>query len=262
MFSSLSLRSAERHRLYSAATRSFARALRLLRCVSSPLQPLHRLRRCAQCSRSDRICALARTHALLTCGRSLIGSLVAVLLCGSQIVSLLLSLRSTPASSSSLLFSLSLSLLSPLSLPVAMDVLECVSISRAEDAPLLERFYNELMIPNFPLKEVRKQEQHSRAKHKHHACASALAPCERRAQCVIVLRCVGTAGVAGAHCSVYTMCVSMRGLSRSWSHWSAGCPPCVRTATTPLRAARAVVISTSWFVSMARIKPARHSLEA
>lgn len=35
-----------------------------------------------------------------------------------------------------------------------MDVLECVSISTAEDAPLLERFYNELMIPNFPLKEV------------------------------------------------------------------------------------------------------------
>lgn len=44
-----------------------------------------------------------------------------------------------------------------------MDVLQCVSISKAEDAPLLERFYNELMIPNFPLKEVNTQQAHGTA---------------------------------------------------------------------------------------------------
>lgn len=36
-----------------------------------------------------------------------------------------------------------------------MDVLQCVQINLPQDLPLLTRFYNELMIPNFPLKEVR-----------------------------------------------------------------------------------------------------------
>lgn len=34
-----------------------------------------------------------------------------------------------------------------------MDVLECVQLRLPQDKPMLERFYNELMIPNFPLKE-------------------------------------------------------------------------------------------------------------
>jgi len=34
-----------------------------------------------------------------------------------------------------------------------MDALECVPIRLPQDLPLLHRFYNELMIPNFPLKE-------------------------------------------------------------------------------------------------------------
>jgi hypothetical protein len=52
----------------------------------------------------------------------------------------LYSLRLTPLFLSSHLFT--------------MDVLECVPIKLPEDAALLQRFYNELMIPNFPLKEV------------------------------------------------------------------------------------------------------------
>ena len=35
-----------------------------------------------------------------------------------------------------------------------MDVLECLNLQMPQDGKMLERFYNELMIPNFPLKEA------------------------------------------------------------------------------------------------------------
>jgi hypothetical protein len=40
-----------------------------------------------------------------------------------------------------------------------MDVLECVHLRLPEDASLLHRFYTELMIPNFPLKEELEPEE-------------------------------------------------------------------------------------------------------